>query len=106
MSAAPNKHMIEYLKMAGQTVGKTALRYFLGTCLPSSKQNAAKVKVPRLVFNDHIHMVSTVNINIYLHHILTFRYFAIKVIFSFCLTVFQRLRLRLCQRSEEAVQNR
>lgn len=37
---------------------KTALRYFLGTCVPSSKQNAAKVRIPQLEFNDHIHMVS------------------------------------------------
>ncbi|XP_012225657.1 small ribosomal subunit protein uS17m [Linepithema humile] len=48
--------MIEYLKMAGKVAGKTALRYFLGTCIPSSKQSAAKVRIPRLVFNDHIHM--------------------------------------------------
>ncbi|EFN61748.1 28S ribosomal protein S17, mitochondrial [Camponotus floridanus] len=35
---------------------KTALRYLLGTCVPSSKQNAAKVRISQLEFNDHIHM--------------------------------------------------
>ncbi|KAL6266680.1 hypothetical protein P5V15_003744 [Pogonomyrmex californicus] len=42
--------------MAARAAGRTALRYFLGTCVPSSKQNAAKVKVSRLAFDDHIHM--------------------------------------------------
>jgi len=42
--------------MAAKAAGKTALRYFLGTCVPSSKQNAAKVRVPRLQFDDYIHM--------------------------------------------------
>ncbi|KAL6427533.1 hypothetical protein ACFW04_008785 [Cataglyphis niger] len=44
--------------MAGGAVraSKTALRYLLGTCVPSSKQNAAKVRISQLEFNDHIHM--------------------------------------------------
>jgi len=42
--------------MAAKKVSKTALRYFLGTCVPSSKQNAAKVRIPRLQFDDYIHM--------------------------------------------------
>ncbi|XP_018396788.1 PREDICTED: 28S ribosomal protein S17, mitochondrial [Cyphomyrmex costatus] len=42
--------------MAAKATGKTALRYFLGTCVPSSKQNAAKVRVSRLQFDDYIHM--------------------------------------------------
>jgi len=50
--------MVVHLKMAAKAAGKTALRYFLGTCVPSSKQNAAKVRVPRLQFDDYIHMVS------------------------------------------------
>ncbi|XP_029661588.1 28S ribosomal protein S17, mitochondrial [Formica exsecta] len=35
---------------------RTALRYILGTCVPSSKQNAAKVRISQLEFNDYIHM--------------------------------------------------
>ncbi|XP_070165289.1 small ribosomal subunit protein uS17m [Polyergus mexicanus] len=35
---------------------RIALRYILGTCVPSSKQNAAKVRISQLEFNDHIHM--------------------------------------------------
>ncbi|KAL0131890.1 hypothetical protein PUN28_003032 [Cardiocondyla obscurior] len=42
--------------MAARKASKTALRYFLGTCVPSSKQNAAKVKVPRMEFDSYIHM--------------------------------------------------
>lgn len=43
--------------MAGVArASKTALRYFLGTCVPSSKQNAAKVKISQMEFNDYIHM--------------------------------------------------
>jgi len=49
--------MVVHLKMAAKAAGRTALRYFLGTCVPSSKQNAAKVRVPRLQFDDYIHMV-------------------------------------------------
>ncbi|EFN87961.1 28S ribosomal protein S17, mitochondrial [Harpegnathos saltator] len=37
-------------------VKKIALRYLLGICIPSSKQNAAKVRVPRLQFDDYINM--------------------------------------------------
>ncbi|XP_018303862.1 28S ribosomal protein S17, mitochondrial [Mycetomoellerius zeteki] len=53
-------------KAAGKA-GKTALRYFLGTCVPSSKQNAAKVRVPQLQFNDHIHMYFRENEFVYAH---------------------------------------
>lgn len=41
--------------MAGSS--KQALRYFLGTCLPSVKQNAVKVSVPRLELDKNIFMV-------------------------------------------------
>lgn len=47
---------------------KTALRYLLGTCVPSSKQNAAKVRISQLEFNDHIHMVSICVIYIYIYN--------------------------------------
>ncbi|KAG5327245.1 RT17 protein, partial [Pseudoatta argentina] len=48
-------------------VGKTALRYFLGTCVPSSKQNAAKVRVPQLQFDNYIHMYFKENEFVYAH---------------------------------------
>ncbi|XP_012527707.2 28S ribosomal protein S17, mitochondrial [Monomorium pharaonis] len=59
--------MIIHLKMAAKVAGKTALRYFMGTCVPSSKLNAAKVRVPRLQFDDHIHMYFKENDFIYAH---------------------------------------
>jgi len=73
--------MVVHLKMAAKAAGKTALRYFLGTCVPSSKQNAAKVRVPRLQFDDYIHMVS---IRMFIkYHIIIFTplRFLVKVIF-------------------------
>ncbi|XP_077263721.1 mitochondrial ribosomal protein S17 [Temnothorax americanus] len=53
--------------MAAKKASKTALRYFLGTCVPSSKQNAAKVRVPRLEFDDYIHMYFKENNFVYAH---------------------------------------
>lgn len=41
--------------MAGSS--KKILRYFLGTCLPSVKQNAVKVCVPRFELDKRISMV-------------------------------------------------
>lgn len=46
---------------------KTALRYLLGTCVPSSKQNAAKVRISQLEFNNYIYMVSTCVIYIHIN---------------------------------------
>ncbi|XP_072752523.1 small ribosomal subunit protein uS17m [Anoplolepis gracilipes] len=40
----------------GVRASKTALRYLLGTCVPSSKQNAAKVRISHLEFNDFIRL--------------------------------------------------
>ncbi|XP_011703285.1 PREDICTED: 28S ribosomal protein S17, mitochondrial [Wasmannia auropunctata] len=57
--------MVVHLKMASRAAGRTALRYFLGTCVPSSKQNAAKVRVPRLQFNDYLHMYFRENTFVY-----------------------------------------
>ncbi|XP_011875518.1 PREDICTED: 28S ribosomal protein S17, mitochondrial [Vollenhovia emeryi] len=53
--------------MAAKGVGKAALRLFLGTCVPSSKQNAAKVRVPRLQFDDYLHMYFRENYFVYAH---------------------------------------
>ncbi|XP_011169220.1 28S ribosomal protein S17, mitochondrial [Solenopsis invicta] len=53
--------------MAAKAASKTALRYFLGTCVPSSKQNAAKVRVPRLQFDDYIHMYFKEHDFVYAH---------------------------------------
>lgn len=48
-----------YVKMASKVAGKVAFRYLLGTCVPSSKQNAAKVRIPEYKFDNYINMVST-----------------------------------------------
>ncbi|XP_024881623.1 28S ribosomal protein S17, mitochondrial [Temnothorax curvispinosus] len=53
--------------MAARRASKTVLRYFLGTCVPSSKQNAAKVRVPRLEFDNYIHMYFKENNFVYAH---------------------------------------
>ncbi|XP_014479662.1 PREDICTED: 28S ribosomal protein S17, mitochondrial [Dinoponera quadriceps] len=42
--------------MAGKEASKVALRYLLGKCVPSSKQNAAKVRIPQLKFDNYFHM--------------------------------------------------
>ncbi|KAF7382967.1 hypothetical protein V1477_008034 [Vespula maculifrons] len=51
--------------MAGSS--KQALRYFLGTCLPSVKQNAVKVSVPRLELDKNIFMYFKEHDFVYAH---------------------------------------
>ncbi|EZA51843.1 28S ribosomal protein S17, mitochondrial [Ooceraea biroi] len=51
--------------MAGKAVARAVNQYFLGTCMVSSKQNAAKVRIPRLVLDEHIHMYFKEYENIY-----------------------------------------
>ncbi|XP_035740789.1 28S ribosomal protein S17, mitochondrial-like [Vespa mandarinia] len=51
--------------MAGS--GKQVLRYFLGKCLPSIKQNAVKVCVPRFELDQRIYMYFKEHDFIYAH---------------------------------------
>ncbi|KAI4496718.1 hypothetical protein M0804_000528 [Polistes exclamans] len=44
------------MAMAGAGPSKQALRYFLGTCMPSVKQNAVKIRVQRLDLDKHLLM--------------------------------------------------
>ena len=40
-------------------------KYFLGKCMPCVKQSAAKIRIPKLVLDEYLHMVSS----IYTHHV-------------------------------------
>ncbi|KOC66966.1 28S ribosomal protein S17, mitochondrial [Habropoda laboriosa] len=40
--------------MAKNTLRKQTLTYLLGVCVPSSKQNAAKIRIRRMDFDDHL----------------------------------------------------
>jgi len=52
------EQVIIYLKMAGKAVAKSVSQYFLGTCMISAKQNAAKVRISQFVLDQYIKMVS------------------------------------------------
>lgn len=40
-------------------------KYFLGKCMPSLKESSAKIRIPRLVLDEYLHMVRT----IYTYHV-------------------------------------
>ncbi|XP_066584577.1 small ribosomal subunit protein uS17m [Prorops nasuta] len=40
--------------MASKRVTTTAVRLFLGKCMPTSKENAAKIRIPRYVLNERL----------------------------------------------------
>ena len=43
--------------MAHNIARKQALTYLLGVCVPSSKQNAAKIRIQRADFDSYLSMV-------------------------------------------------
>lgn len=52
---------------AGAGASKQVLRYFLGTCIPSVKQNAVKIRVQRLDLDKHLLMYFKEHNFIYAH---------------------------------------
>ena len=48
--------------MAAKTVinqiTSAPLKYFLGNCLPSMKSCAARVRIPKFVYDENLHMVN------------------------------------------------
>lgn len=45
------------------SAAKIGLSYVLGRCIPSVKQNAAKIRVTQLQFDDRINMVRLLNVS-------------------------------------------
>lgn len=45
------------------SAAKIGLSYVLGRCVPSVKQNAAKIRVTQLQFDDRINMVRLLNVS-------------------------------------------
>lgn len=57
-----NIAIVTIIVMAGNIIKKKGLTYLLGVCVPSAKQNAAKIRVKLPDFDTHLLMVRKFNV--------------------------------------------